>query len=206
MSDFERPPPAPRRRAPLRVAALGALATVAAFGVAVLTFGRADRAAPADVIVVLGARAYPDGRPSDALRQRVETGAALYRRGLAPRLMLSGGVDPSGVSEPAVMAHVAARAGVPRSAMLIDETGANTAATVRAVAREARREGWSSVLFVSHDYHLARVAWLAAHAGIAAGTAPADESEAPLLGKPLFMLRELASWAVMLSGTHRWFE
>ena len=200
------PPPRPGRvarlRPALRIAVAGATAA-AALAAAILAFGRADRAAPADVIVVLGARVYPDGRPSEALRERVETAAALYRRGFARRVMVSGGVDPSGVSEPEVMAAVAAAAGVPRSALVLDATGANTAATVRAVAREARREGWRSALFVSHDYHLARIAWLAAREGIEATTSPADEGDTPLVGKPLYMARELASWAVMLVAWHR---
>lgn len=203
---IERLAPAPRRRPAFRLALFGGAAAAAAFACAILAFGRVDRAAPADVIVVLGARAYADGRPSEALRERVETAAALYRRGFGRRVMLSGGVDPSGVSEPRVMAEVAAEAGVPRAAMVLDETGANTAATVRAVARGARREGWRNALFVSHDYHLARVAWLASSAGVEATTSPADEGDTPLRGKPLYVARELASWAVMLSGARGWFE
>ncbi|HEU4408435.1 MAG TPA: YdcF family protein [Polyangiaceae bacterium] len=206
MTLSERPPPARRWRPALGALGLGALAAAAAFTCALFAFGRADRAAPSDVIVVLGARAYADGQPSEALRERVETAAALFHRGLGRKLMLSGGVDASGVSEPRVMAEVAARAGVPRAAMVLDETGVNTAATVRAVAREARREGWRSALFVSHDYHLARVAWLARREGVEATTSPADEGDTPLRGKPLYVLREFASWAVMLSGTRGWFE
>jgi vancomycin permeability regulator SanA len=215
MTTPERTPKAPRGRpdrpdkpgraiVALRVAALGAVTAAAAFTAALFAFGRADRAARSDVIVVLGARAYADGQPSEALRERVETAAALFHQGFGRALMLSGGVDPSGVSEPRVMAEVAAAAGVPRDAMVLDETGVNTAATVRAVALEARRRGWGSALFVSHDYHLARIAWLAARAGIASTTAPADEGETPLRGKPLYVLREFASWAAMLTGASRW--
>src|SRR5262245_19303781 len=98
MTSPERPPKAPRRRPSLCALGLGAFATAAAFACAICAFGRVDRAVPADVIVVLGARAYADGQPSDALRHRVETAAALYHRGFGRKLLLSGGVDPSGVS------------------------------------------------------------------------------------------------------------
>src|SRR5262249_1030878 len=56
-----------------------------------LCFGRTDYSRPADAIVVFGARAYADGSPSLALADRVRTGCALWRRGLAPLLVLSGG-------------------------------------------------------------------------------------------------------------------
>jgi uncharacterized SAM-binding protein YcdF (DUF218 family) len=164
-----------------------------AFALFLVAYGRAARAARADVIVVLGARAYADGRPSGALRDRVETAAALYARGFGGRVMVSGGVDPSGVSEPEVVAAVALAAGASRAALVLDKTGANTAATVAAAAAEARRRGWRSALFASHDYHLARVARLAARAGLAASTATAVEARGPLRAKPLFVARELAA-------------
>lgn len=205
MISSEHPPTSRRWRTVFRVLTFGALATAAAFTCTLVAFS-VDRAAPADVIVVLGARAYAEGAPSDALRHRVEAAVALYHRGFGRTLMLSGGVEPSGLSEPRVMADVAERAGVPRSAMVLDETGVNTAATVQAVSREARLHGWRSALFVSHDYHLARIAWLAWREGVEATTSPADEGDTPLRGKPFYVLREFASWAVMLTGTRAWFE
>jgi hypothetical protein len=46
-------------------------------------FGLTDYRRPADLIVVLGAHAYADGRPSSALEDRIRTGCELYRREMA---------------------------------------------------------------------------------------------------------------------------
>src|SRR4051812_22222943 len=46
-------------------------------------FGKTDYRRPTDVAVVLGARVYADGHPSDALADRVRTACQLYREGLA---------------------------------------------------------------------------------------------------------------------------
>jgi len=43
------------------------------------------------VIVVLGAKVRPDGRPSGAMERRMQVALALYRAGIAPLLLLSGG-------------------------------------------------------------------------------------------------------------------
>src|SRR5215472_7398872 len=54
-----------------------------------------DEAQPADVIIVLGAAEYR-GKPSPVLRARLDHALDLYRRGLAPRILTTGGAggDP----------------------------------------------------------------------------------------------------------------
>ena len=61
----------------------------------VLFAGRRDDARPAAAIVVLGAAQY-DGRPSPVLRARLDHAVALWKRGLAPRLVLTGGTGVGG--------------------------------------------------------------------------------------------------------------
>ena len=56
----------------------------------VIVFERLDTQKPANAIVVLGAAQY-DGRPSPVLRARVDHAIELWRRGLAPRLIVTGG-------------------------------------------------------------------------------------------------------------------
>src|SRR6185503_13743198 len=77
----------------LLLALVGVL-TCGVFGLAwrVDRFGQRERAAPADALVVLGARVMPGGVPSGALLARVEKAVELYQRGLAPRLVFSGGI------------------------------------------------------------------------------------------------------------------
>src|SRR5262249_37981638 len=54
-----------------------------------------DELRPADAIVVFGAAEY-GGRPSPVFRARLDHAAELYRRGLAPMVIITGGAgaDP----------------------------------------------------------------------------------------------------------------
>src|SRR5690606_38367647 len=55
----------------------------------VLWVGHRDEAAPADVVIVLGAAAY-DARPSPVFEERIRHGLNLYRQGYAPVLLFTG--------------------------------------------------------------------------------------------------------------------
>ncbi len=106
-----------------------------------------------DAIVVLGCRVRPDGSASASLARRARLGAALYRRGLAPTLVLTGGVGTHPPSEASVAAALAHDEGVPRSAMILEERSTSTEENAREAAAliDARR-----VLVVSDGYHVFR--------------------------------------------------
>lgn len=165
---------------------------------------RADYTRPADAVVVLGARVYPDGRPSLALYDRTRTGAELVRRGLAHKLVLSGGPGDRGVHETDAMRRVALELGVAESEIVIDREGLTTAHTSRntrslLAAPEASRP--PRVLVVSHGYHLARTRLAMHDAGVVAYTVPARETR-PLLRLPYFVAREVAAfWVYWLTGS-----
>jgi uncharacterized SAM-binding protein YcdF (DUF218 family) len=74
------------------------------------------------------------------------------------------------------MRRIARAEGVPDEAIVLDETGVDTEASIRCAAALARAKGWGRVLVVSHDYHLARVRLLADRAGLAVRTVPASET------------------------------
>src|SRR5437016_13039691 len=65
----------------------------AAVVVAVAIQAAHDEAAGADAIAVLGAAQY-NGRPSPVFRARLDHAATLYQRGLAPLVLVTGGVGP----------------------------------------------------------------------------------------------------------------
>ncbi|MCY0987050.1 YdcF family protein [Nannocystis sp. ILAH1] len=165
-----------------------------------LTFGPTRYAREADAIVVFGARVYSDGTPSLALADRVDEGIRLYHRGLAPSLIMSGAIDEDhGVSEPQAMKARAIAAGVPASAIVLDELGVDTAATVEQTAEWLQQRGVRRVLAVSHYYHQPRVKLLFERAGVLAYTVPATMSRR-LLKEPWFVGREvLAYYAAWLS-------
>jgi uncharacterized SAM-binding protein YcdF (DUF218 family) len=76
----------------LLVLALLWLVGVAAY---IIWVGQRDDAAPADAIIVLGAAAY-DAKPSPVFEERIRHGIDLYKRGIAPTLIFTGGYGGKG--------------------------------------------------------------------------------------------------------------
>ena len=185
-------PPAPRH--PRAQHALASSLVAALLGASLVfhihSFGLTDYRRPADAILVLGARAYGDGRPSEALAERVATAVALYHDGLSPWLIVSGGVESNGVSESRVMKRLAMEAGVPEEAIVEDALGVNTEASIRNADRWVRSQGLGTVLVVSHYHHLPRIKLLSARRRLACFTVPADEGETLLRKTPYYVLRE----------------
>src|SRR5215213_5755184 len=123
-----------RRRVALRAVVLLLFAAWAFSAVEVLLWSTRDDARPASAIVVLGAAQYV-GRPSPVLRARLDHGIALYKRGLAPRLVLTGGSGPGDTtSEAAVSRRYAMKQGVPDSAILLETEGHTSSESLRAAA------------------------------------------------------------------------
>ena len=173
--------------APLVLAAVGVLAHL-------VTYGATDYRRPADAVLVLGAAVREGGKPSPALKDRTITACRLYHEGLVDTLILSGGRNPAmPISEVECMARIARAEGVPESALIRDEAGANSVASVRTTRSLAETHGWSQILVVSHDYHLARLKLLCDRAGLRAATVPAVET-VPWPKKPLFVGREVLAW------------
>jgi uncharacterized SAM-binding protein YcdF (DUF218 family) len=157
-----------------------------------LCFGKTDYRRPADVAVVLGCRVYADGRPSDALKDRVKTACQLYRQGFARTLLFSGGPGDGSVTEAEAMRRMAVQLGVKAEDILVDDQGLNTQATVRNSQAILAKLNASRVLVVSHFYHLPRVKLAFQRAGREVFTVPAKESYL-LRQMPYNMAREVAA-------------
>jgi len=158
-----------------------------------LFFGNTDYRRPADAVVVFGARAYKDGRLSDALQDRIRTACELYRAGLAKRLVLSGGPGDGPVTEAEAMRHYALTHGVPAEDIYLDNQGVNTEATVRNTAPLFQQWHAHRVLAVSHFYHLPRVKLAYQRAGVEVWTVPARQKR--WMGQiPFNLAREVAAF------------
>ena len=178
------------RDRPLTIAA-AAIAAAAVFPLLqVCFFGITDYRRPAEAIVVFGARANADGTASDALADRVRTASALYRAGLAPRVIMSGGPGVGRATEPQVMRALAQQLGVPATAIVEDSAGVNTEATVRNTAKLLSAS--PRVLVVSHFYHLPRIKITYEHYGIEAFTVPSEDTVP--FSMPFNLLRESAAF------------
>src|SRR5258708_20564561 len=90
----------------------------AAVVVAVAVQAAHDQATGADAIVVLGAAQY-NGRPSPVFRARLDHAATLYQRGLAPTVLVTGGVGVRDtLNEADVGRDYLVRLGIPDNALL----------------------------------------------------------------------------------------
>lgn len=162
-------------------------------------FGKTDYRRPADVAVVLGARAYADGRPSDALADRVRTACQLYQQGLVHKLVFSGGPGDGAITEPEAMKRMAVNLGVNPADIMMDTAGFNTQATVNNTLALIP-DSQARVLVVSHFYHLPRVKLTYQRVGLDVFTVPAKETYL-LRQTPYNITREVAAlWVYYLKA------
>jgi uncharacterized SAM-binding protein YcdF (DUF218 family) len=161
-----------------RVLAAAAALVVAAWllvVVAVVLVARRDAAAPADAIVVLGAAQY-NGHPSPVFRARLDHAAELFRRGLAPHLIVTGGVGVGDTVSEAVVGRRYLAGGVPESAMVAIATGRSTEPSLRAAAAWIRAHGGRRVILVSDGFHMLRLCLMARRLGLVPLGSPARRS------------------------------
>lgn len=144
--------------------------------VAVLAWERNDQARPAGAIVVLGAAQYV-GHPSPVLRARLDHAIALWRRDLAPILIVTGGTGTGDTtSEAAVSQRYAIRNGVPAAQILLETEGRTTSQSMEGVAAIMSGRGRRDVLLVSDPFHMLRLTILARRHGLEPYASPTPTS------------------------------
>ncbi len=115
-----------------------------------------EQARPADVIIVLGAAEYR-GRPSPVLKARLDHALELYQKGLAPRILTTGGAggDPDFTEGGVGRAYLVSK-NVPSEAIIVEPEGETTAHSTAAIVEIMRRMGLNSCIVVSDGYHIFR--------------------------------------------------
>jgi uncharacterized SAM-binding protein YcdF (DUF218 family) len=127
----------------------------------------------ADAILVMGAAQY-NGRPSPVLKARLDHAIGLFHKGLAGKIVFTGGVGAGDtVSEGEVARRYALKHDVPAEAILVERHGQTSAESVAAAASLMRAKGLRSALVVSDSYHMLRLELLVRRAGIRPYRAPA---------------------------------
>lgn len=145
---------------PIRIALLAAAVIVLSLGAAVI----ARQLAPAtnttasrfDAIIVLGTSVDSDGNPTPELLARITEGVREYERGVAPRLIFTGGAAHNRFVEANVMARVAEAQGVPATAILVEPKALDTIQNACYSSRILHQHGWRSAEVVSDSAHLPR--------------------------------------------------
>ncbi len=162
----------------------------------VVAVSRQDQRRLTDAIVVLGAAQY-NGRPSPVLRARLDHALELYREGLAPMLVVTGGIgDRDRESEATVGRRYLVAHQVPPTAVVVRPEGRTTEASIAAVAEWVQERDLHSVLLVSDPFHLCRLRLEARRVGLEAYTSPTETS--PISENPKRELAYLAAEAVKL--------
>jgi uncharacterized SAM-binding protein YcdF (DUF218 family) len=115
-----------------------------------------DEARPADVIIVMGAAEY-SGRPSPALRARLDHALELYKKQFAKLILTTGGPggDPIFTEADVGRSYLMDR-GVPAQAIITEPQGESTMYSVSAAAEIMDRMGLESCILVSDGYHIFR--------------------------------------------------
>jgi uncharacterized SAM-binding protein YcdF (DUF218 family) len=163
------------RRLLYAVLALPPVVYIVSF-LAVVLASRQDQRRPADAIVVLGAAQY-NGKPSPVLRARLDQALVLYREGLAPTVVVTGGIgEGDRVSEATASRQYLVAQGIPDSAVVVRPEGRSTQASIQSVSEWAREHGVRRVLLVSDPFHMLRLRLEAAHSSLEAFTSPTRTS------------------------------
>ena len=146
-----------------------------------------------DALVLLGCRVGSDALPGPA-RRRVETAAAAFTAGLAPRVAVSGGKRWGATIEAEELARALCQAGVPHEAILFERSATNTFENARFSAKLLVPLGFTRVGLVTCDWHLPRALWNFRQVGFTAEPVPAASPSVAMSERALRMLGERAAF------------
>lgn len=176
------------------LAGLVLLVPLTLFGIlgAIYWQARTDEARPVDAIVVMGAAQY-NGHPSEVLEARLDHALELYRAGLAPMIIVTGGNQPGDTyTEAGTSEQYLIDRGVPPGAILMEDQGQDTWESIEGVATVTENTDIHTVLIVSDGFHLFRAERMANAIGLNAYSSAAPDSPiAPWSGAELsYAIRE----------------
>ncbi len=142
---------------------------------AIYVQARTDQARPVEAIVVLGTTQY-NGVPSETLRARLDRAVDLYRDGIAPLIIVTGGNLPGDVYTEAETGQMyLVSAGVPERAILLENEGSSSWQSMNGVAGILAARNLDRILLVSDGFHLLRLKMMARDLGLTAyATASTD--------------------------------
>jgi len=165
---YTRPSGLRRRRKPLSIGTRLILASVVSIAALLAWAAIARSLAPSsnthltrfDAIIVLGTPADSDGNPRPNQLARVTEAVREYQRGVAPRLILTGGAAHNRFIEARVMARTAEADGIPASAILLEPQAMDTIQNACFADRIMKAHGWRSAEIVATAEHLPRAAMI----------------------------------------------
>lgn len=124
-----------------------------------------------DCIVVLGAKVKSDNNPSPMLNDRLEVAIDLYKKKIAPKIIMSGDHGQKNYDEVNVMKNFAIDKGIPSDDIFMDHAGFSTYESIYR-AKEIFKA--KKIIIVTQKYHLYRALYIANCLGIEAYGIAAD--------------------------------
>lgn len=128
-----------------------------------------------DAILVLGLKLKEDGRPEQALMDRVVLAAKLYREGVSCLIIPCGGqTENTPVTEAEVMADALINLGVPEKHIHQEDKSLYTVENIRNAKAILQDRGIQKprVVLVTSDYHAFRAAYMARSMGMKVKSKP----------------------------------
>lgn len=164
----------------------------------VIRFYNATTIEKKDCAVIFGAAVWRDNIPSHALFDRTKTAVALYKNNQVNCLVLSGGPSRYGEHETEVMRQLVHEYyGIAEENLVLDHNGINTLATIRNLDKS------KTYIFVSNDFHLARITLMAHANGIKNfALMQATYHEGRYTKEPHFFLREVIGILYYATGLY----
>ncbi|SDN37228.1 Uncharacterized SAM-binding protein YcdF, DUF218 family [Paenibacillus sp. yr247] len=158
---------------------------------------------PSDCLIILGAAVW-DGKPSPAMRERLDIAVEAYRKGLAPAIIVTGGVGGNEPSEAETMKHFLTLKGIPADAILLEDKSHSTMENLRNSQVLMKEKGFHTAVIVTHGFHAYRASLMARSLGIPSTVEPVQIRP---LALTYYTLRECAGiaafafeWAVGKTG------
>ena len=166
-------------------------ALFAAVAVPIVRYAQTDETRPADCVIVLGAGTW-EGEVSPVFAERLRHALDLYRSGLAPKIILTGGLDPRNTVTDAEAARRWVEAeGIPAQDVFMEEKSRYTHENFLYAGEIMAQEGWDDALVVSDPLHMKRAMLCARDFGVMAYSSPTPTSMYRSTGaKAKFLVRE----------------
>lgn len=165
--------------------------------------GAQDQAQEADAIIVLGARVTPRGEPGPDLQSRTLHAVSLYRQGLAPTLICTGGYPDDRLSAASVARDLAVSLGVPQEHVLLADGSMTTGEDAISASRLARQHGLHTALLVSHPLHLERARILFEGQGLTVLPSPTSTDLSAIPGPTRAWLTAREATGILWIGLER---
>lgn len=123
-----------------------------------------------DCIIVLGAGIWGD-EPSPMLKDRLDVAIDLYKKGVAPKIIMSGDHGKENYDEVNIMKSYAINAGIPSEDIFMDHAGFSTYETIYRTKEIFKAK---KIIIVTQKYHLYRALYISKKLDIEAYGVGAD--------------------------------